>query len=318
MHMADALISPATGGIMLTVSGGILGIVSRKLRQTTQKIHLPLIALSGAFILAAQMINYAIPGTGASGHISGALLLSAVIGPMSASICMTTVLLLQSLLFADGGLLALGCNIFNMAILPCMVVYPLLFRPMLSHHLTRKKLWVSSIIAGILSMQLSAFAVVVQTVISHKTALPFGTFALFMQPIHLVIGVIEGMVTATVLLFLQKNKPEVIHDLPKNAPTPMRATKRKLRWVLVAVMLLMAAGIFISSQNPDGLEWSILKVVHAKSQIATTASHVAINKNAFPSTNPLILSILLFMGAGLFILISRFRRKPAPSTQTKS
>ena len=109
MHMADALLSPAVGGTMLAVSVGVLACSIRDIRKNFQESRIPLMGVAGAFVFAAQMVNFAIPGTGSSGHIGGAVLLAALLGPSPAFLVMAGVLLIQALFFADGGLLsALG------------------------------------------------------------------------------------------------------------------------------------------------------------------------------------------------------------------
>ena len=114
MHMADALLSPAVGGTMLAVSVGVLACSIRDIRKNFQESRIPLMGVAGAFVFAAQMVNFAIPGTGSSGHIGGAVLLAALLGPSPAFLVMAGVLLIQALFFADGGLLAWGCNLFNL------------------------------------------------------------------------------------------------------------------------------------------------------------------------------------------------------------
>src|SRR5210317_881230 len=130
MHMADALISPAVGGTMWAASAGLIGYCSKKVKDDMDDVRIPLMGVVGAFIFAAQMINFTIPGTGSSGHLGGALLLSVMLGPHAGLLVIASVLLVQALIFADGGILALGCNIFNIGVIPCLIVYPLIFRPL--------------------------------------------------------------------------------------------------------------------------------------------------------------------------------------------
>src|SRR5512143_324466 len=128
MHMADALVSAAVGGSFWALSGGALAGCSRRVRRDEDERRVPLMGVLGAFVFAVQMVNFAIPGTGSSGHLVGTLLLSALLGPPAAVLVMGSVLLVQALFFADGGLLAFGCNLFNMGILPAFVAYPLVYR----------------------------------------------------------------------------------------------------------------------------------------------------------------------------------------------
>src|SRR5512138_2943361 len=125
MHMADALLSPAVGGTMWAVSAGTIAWCSTKVRTGLDEKRVPLMGVLGAFLFAAQMINFSIPGTGSSGHLGGGLLLAVLLGPHAAFLVMASVVAVQALLFGDGGLLALGCNAVNLGLLPAFVALPL-------------------------------------------------------------------------------------------------------------------------------------------------------------------------------------------------
>ena len=123
MHMADALLSPAVGGLMYAASAVSVAYAARAVKKSElEGQKLPLMAVAGAFVFAAQMINFTIPGTGSSGHIGGGILLAGMLGGYPALLALAAVLVIQCLFFADGGLLALGANIFNMGVIPCLVV----------------------------------------------------------------------------------------------------------------------------------------------------------------------------------------------------
>ena len=115
MHMADALVAPAVAATMYGCSGGAAGFSVKKVRLESDPKKIPVMGVMGAVVFAAQMINFTIPGTGSSGHLCGGMMLTALLGPYAAFLSVIGVLLIQCLLFADGGLLALGCNIWNMA-----------------------------------------------------------------------------------------------------------------------------------------------------------------------------------------------------------
>src|SRR4030042_511376 len=108
MHMADALISPAVGTTMCVVSAGLIAYSCKKVKDTADDRKVPLMGVLGAFIFAAQMINFSIPATGSSGHLGGGMILSILLGPYAAFLVMASVLVVQALFFGDGGLLALG------------------------------------------------------------------------------------------------------------------------------------------------------------------------------------------------------------------
>ena len=107
MHMADALVAPAVAATMYVCSGGAAGFSVKKVRLESDPKKIPVMGVMGAFVFAAQMINFTIPGTGSSGHLCGGMMLTALLGPYAAFLTMIGVLLIQCLLFADGGLLAL-------------------------------------------------------------------------------------------------------------------------------------------------------------------------------------------------------------------
>ena len=123
MHMADALVAPAVAATMYVCSGGVAGFSVKKVRLESDPKKIPVMGVMGAFVFAAQMINFTIPGTGSSGHLCGGMMLTALLGPYAAFLTMIGVLLIQCLLFADGVLLALGCNIGNMAFYGCFLGY---------------------------------------------------------------------------------------------------------------------------------------------------------------------------------------------------
>jgi cobalt/nickel transport system permease protein len=143
----------------------------------------PLMGVLGAFIFAAQMINLR-SGTGSSGHLGGGMILAIILGPHAAFLVMASVLTVQALFFADGGLLALGCNIWNLGFYPCFLVYPLIYKPLIGNSRNSGRIVAVSLVSAIAALQLGAFSVVMETLLSGKSELPFGAFVLLMQPIH--------------------------------------------------------------------------------------------------------------------------------------
>lgn len=254
MHMADALVSPAVGGTMWAVSAGLIGWCARKLKSTVDDRLIPMMGVLGAFVFAAQMINFSIPGTGSSGHLGGGLLLAAILGPYAAFLVIASVLTVQALFFADGGLLALGCNIFNMGFFPIFVAYPMIYRVIAGKNESGPRLWSASMLAAVVGLQLGAFAVVLETVASGISELPFKTFLLLMQPIHLAIGIVEGLATAAVVTFVVRVRPEVMA-----VETGTRPLRPVLASLLMVAALLGGVVSWFASEHLDGLEWSIEK-----------------------------------------------------------
>lgn len=245
---------------MWAASAGTIAYCSGKVRTGLDGSKIPLMGVLGAFIFAAQMINFTIPVTGSSGHLGGGLILTILLGPYAAFLTIASVLVVQALFFADGGLLALGCNIFNLGFFPAFIAYPCIYKRILGDQPTAAKISVASILAAIVGLQMGAFGVVLETTASGISSLPFSTFVAMMQPIHLAIGIVEGLVTASVVSFVYKARPEIM----QSAVEPGPIGSRPLRTVAMAFLAVtVVTGGFVSrfaSDNPDGLEWSIAKV----------------------------------------------------------
>jgi cobalt/nickel transport system permease protein len=245
---------------MWAVSAGSVVLAASKIRGEAGEKKVPVMAVAGAFVFAAQMINFTIPATGSSGHIGGGILLAGLLGPFPALLTIAAVLLIQSLFFADGGILALGCNIFNMGIIPALLVYPLIFKPLVKKGLTPGRIGAASMGGAVIGLQLGAFAVVLETLFSGITALPFYVFVLLMQPIHLAIGIVEGIVTALVLSFVHQMRPEILECGVSGSSIP-RTLSLKKPLILLALIALITGGVLsiFASAYPDGLEWAIEK-----------------------------------------------------------
>ncbi len=265
MHMADALLAPAVAATMYAASGVAAGFSIRQLKRDDEPQKLPVMAVTAALVFAGQMINYTIPGTGSSGHLCGGMLLSALLGPQAGFLSMIVILAIQCLFFADGGLLALGANIWNMAFYGCFVGYYLIWRPILrsgwfgdGKGAQRARIVTASILGCVVTLQLGAFSVVLETSLSGITELPFGAFVALMQPIHLAIGLVEGLITSAVLLFVHETRPELIQCVePAKGETAARSLGTVVA-ILAAVTLLVGGGLsLLASANPDGLEWAL-------------------------------------------------------------
>lgn len=258
MHMADALVIPAVAGTMYLASSAAAGVSVHKVKLENDPRKIPAMGVMGAFVFAAQMINFTIPGTGSSGHLCGGLLLTAILGPYAGFLSMIGVLLTQCLFFADGGLLALGCNIWNMAFYGCFVGGLLIWRPIMKNGASKKKIILASVLGCILTLQMGAFSVVLETLISGITELPFGAFVMAMQPIHLAIGLVEGLITAAVLCFVHEARPELLWGIGRKEEAAGKLTVGRTLGIL-AVLTALVAGILslFASALPDGLEWAM-------------------------------------------------------------
>ena len=269
MHMADALLAPGVAGIMYACSTAAAGHSIHKLDKDKEDQLVPVMGVMGAFVFAAQMINFTIPGTGSSGHLCGGMLLTTVLGPYAAFMTMIGVLLIQCLLFADGGLMALGANVWNMAFYGCFVG-ALIWRAFMRKGITRKKIIAASLLGCVLTLQLGAFSVTLETLASGITELPFTAFLAVMQPIHLAIGLVEGAVTAAVLVFLQEARPSLLWQAESADSQKQPMTLRGVLGVM-AVLAAVTAGLLslFASAFPDGLEWSLQRLTGSTELEAT-------------------------------------------------
>jgi cobalt/nickel transport system permease protein len=260
MHMADALLSPAVGGTMWVVSAATIAYCSKKVRTEKDDRIIPLMGVLGAFIFAAQMVNFTIPVTGSSGHLGGGLILSVLLGPYAAFLTIASVLVVQALFFADGGLLALGCNIFNLGFFPAFIAYPFIYKKIVGSNPSPSKISIAAMTAAITCLQLGALGVVLETVSSGISSLPFSTFVTIMQPIHLAIGVVEGLVTASVISFVYAAKPEMLQSAMEVRPIGVHPFRAIVLGFLAVTVLTGGVLSWFASEHPDGLEWSIAKV----------------------------------------------------------
>lgn len=247
MHMSDALVSPGVGGALWLAAAGVARHAARRLEPDEER-RLPLMGVLGAFVFAAQMVNFAIPGTGSSGHLGGGLLLAVLLGPHAAFVVLASVLAVQALFFADGGVLALGANAINLGFFASYLAYPLVWRPLAGDGRSPGRVVAASVAAAVVGLELGAAAVVVETRASGLSSLPLGPFLALMTSIHLAIALVEGAVTAAIVLAVRRARPEV-------APAGVRGA-RTVVGLGAAALLLAGALSWFASTRPDGLEWA--------------------------------------------------------------
>lgn len=264
MHMSDALLSPAVAGVLYACSAVAVGFSIKRMRSDDTGRKVPMMGVMGAFVFAAQMINFSIPGTGSSGHLCGGMLLSALLGPSAGFLTLTAILLVQCLLFADGGLLALGCNIWNMGFYGCFVGGFLIWRAFAGKKMSRGRIIAASVTGSVVSLLLGAFSVTLETLASGITELPFAVFIRFMLPIHLVIGLVEGLITAAVLVFVFEARPGLLQGGRDLAGGEGRMKASSVLAILAATAFVIGGLLsHLASSDPDGLEWSVEKVAGA-------------------------------------------------------
>ena len=287
MHMADALVTPAVAGTMYVLSTGAAAYSIKKVRLEDDPKKIPVMGVMGAFVFATQMLNFTIPGTGSSGHLCGGMMLSALLGPYAGFLTMIGVLLIQCLMFADGGLLALGCNVWNMAFYGCFIGALLIWKPIMKKGVSRGKIVLASILGCVLTLQLGAFSVTLETLASGVTELPFSVFLATMQPIHLAIGAVEGLITAAVLTFVNEARPELLWGVGENKSASKLTFKKTIIVLAVAAALCGGVVSLFASAFPDGLEWSMEKVagtteLEADGSVYETAENIQTTTSLLP------------------------------------
>lgn len=258
MHLSDALVSTPVALTGVVVAVGLLATAGKEIKEKDNSSIIPLMGVLGAFIFAAQMINFAIPGTGSSGHVIGGVLLAAFLGPWAAFITLASVLIIQCLVFADGGLLALGCNMINMGAMTTLVAYPLIYKPIVGTSTNPWRILLGAVCACTIGLELGAFLVTIETILSGVSALKWTDFLSIMAIIHLPIGIVEGIATAAVLAFVARIRPDLLVN--ENRKTSRKSMVRAIIWFAAATVVITLGVVWFASTNPDGLEWSIEKV----------------------------------------------------------
>lgn len=249
MHMESAFIATSVAAVMGGASATTLGISIKQIKKEDIRENIPKIAMAGALVFGMQMLNFTIPGTGSSGHIGGGMLLTSLFGPHIAFVVMSIILGVQCLFFGDGGLMALGCNIWNMGFYSCFLGYYFIYKPLSVKRMSGFRLFLISVLGSIATLQLGALSVVLETSASGITQLPFSDFVRMMQPIHLAIGAMEGLITFAILYvakFMERQK-----------------AAKNLETAAFGGMAFLSAGILSSfaSANPDGLEWAVSRII---------------------------------------------------------
>ena len=254
MHMANELLSvPVATGTLAIAAGGI-GLICRKVSRIVSSDKLPLMGILGAFIFAAQMVNFQLPAMpGTSGHMVGAVLLAIILGPHLAAIVISSVVIVQCLIFQDGGLLALGCNIINMGLVPSYVGY-FLYKVITAGQSSSRRTYVGAMLACLIALEIGAILVPIEASLSGVLAVPFSTFLITMIGVHFLVGLVEGLITVAVLSYLQQVRPDLVLD---SLPGKIRLSRKTVLVTLLVFAMTAAAGLsLLASKMPDGLEWS--------------------------------------------------------------
>lgn len=207
MHIPDGFVSNGVNAATFAISGAVCAVAVRRAGKTMGEKQVPLMGIAAAFIFAAQMLNFPVVA-GTSGHFLGSLMAALLLGPLNACLVMAVVLVIQCLLFADGGVTALGANIFNMGIaggLGGWAVFKLIkaFGPK-----TRGWYLIAAAGASWFSIVLSATCCAVELALSGTVALSAALPA--MAGVHAIIGIGEAIITTTVISVVMAARPDLI------------------------------------------------------------------------------------------------------------
>lgn len=258
MHMSNRLLSLPVAAATLALAGVAVALAARRTQRTLDADRMPLMGVMGAFVFAAQMINFTLPGMpGTSGHLGGGVLLAILLGPAAGILTMAGILIVQCLLFNDGGLLALGTNILNMGVVPCLAGWAL-YRALLGRPANARpaRQYLAAWAACVAGVTLGAALVPVQAGISGVLQIPVPGFLAVMVGVHLLIGLFEGAITFAVLAYLRQTRPAV---LGLDAPDRRQRLSRPAVLASLVITALLLAGVvsWFASGYEDGLEWSL-------------------------------------------------------------
>lgn len=218
MHIPDGFLSHGINAATFVISAGACTYGVKKVNRTFGEREVPLMGVTAAFTFAAQMINFPIAG-GTSGHFLGAVFSSVLLGPWAGLLIMTIVLIVQCLGFADGGLTAIGSNIFNMGVIGALGGYTIFYILFTLLQKSRKGFFFALTVASWLSIVMGASAAAIELALSGTSPLNIALPA--MAGIHAIIGVGEAIITAAALSLILKTRPDLVFCLPKASMPPV-------------------------------------------------------------------------------------------------
>jgi cobalt/nickel transport system permease protein len=212
MHMSDGLVNAPTAAVFGLVAVIGLAITATRARADLDERTAPMAGLVTAFVFAVQMINFPIL-PGASGHLLGGALVAILVGPWVGSLCIAIVLVVQALLFADGGLTALGTNITNMALVGVFTGYGVAYALRRFAARSRGGLIAVSFVAALVSTVVAALAFVLEYAIGGSGGAGLGTVLALMVGLHLLVGIGEGIITAATVGAVAASRPDLVYLL---------------------------------------------------------------------------------------------------------
>ncbi len=262
MHVPNHLVSPEVAIIGGAVAATLIGVAIKKVKNdTTARERLPLAGVLGLFVLAAQMFNFPIGEIGCSGHLIGGVLLAALVGKWLGFLTLSSVIIIQALLLGDGGTMALGLNILTMAAIGSLVIYPLIFKPLTKASTSPLRTFSAGLLSSMAAVTLGAVGVVLGTSLSGISALPAAEFMGYMLPIHLVIGLVEGVTVGAILALIASRQPAMLDCYRVRGKALQVSRKGAIVGFAISAILIGCGVPMLASSLPDGMEWSIEKTI---------------------------------------------------------
>ena len=250
MHVPDGFMNVTMSAATGVISFGTLWAYIRSAKDLIADKFIALTGMMSALIFVLQMINFPI-AAGTSGHLLGGALAVIVLGPRLGLICLSVVVIIQSLLFADGGLSALGVNVLNMAIVTSTTSWFIVKYWIKFIGKNRISIVSVSVLAGILSVVFSSIAFTIQYAIGGTISIPVGTVLLAMVTTHFIIGFGEGIITALIITLLIRVRPDLIYAYERSDEN---TTKVSFYGLFIILILLLSLITPFASSSPDGLE----------------------------------------------------------------
>jgi cobalt/nickel transport system permease protein len=250
MHVPDGFMNVTMSAATGVISFGTLWAYIRSAKDLIADKFIALTGMMSALIFVLQMINFPI-AAGTSGHLLGGALAVIVLGPRLGLICLSVVVIIQSLLFADGGLSALGVNVLNMAIVTSATSWFIVKYWIKLIGKNKTSIVSVSVLAGILSVVFSSIAFTIQYAIGGTISIPVGTVLLAMVTTHFIIGFGEGVITALIITLLIRVRPDLIYAYERNDEN---TTKVSFYGLFIILILLLSLITPFASSSPDGLE----------------------------------------------------------------
>lgn len=238
MHIPDGFLSPPVWATLDAIAVPSVALMARRAKQQIGESNIPLLGVMGAFVFAAQMINFPV-GLGTSAHLVGGALLAIVLGPAAASIVMTSILAIQALVFQDGGTVVLGANVMNMAVVGVLAGW-IPYRILSARTRT-----LSMFVAGFASVIVSATLALAELLASGVRMPAAGFWA--SVAVFVINAVIEGVITAAAVQAIERLHPQWVRR-PAGIRSPVFVS------VAALALLLAGVGVLIASQAPDGIE----------------------------------------------------------------